>query len=454
MMRSSHSRARSVGALGLVVLLAGCGMSWEARKSVELGWHYMNQNAIREALASFRDAARLSPDSAEVQLALGEAAEVLGEFDQALSAYEAAARRSPSTKTWVRVGRMADRMGNVNLAVQALEAGYGPWRHHAWEATKIGAATFGFCTSSVWPAFWLMWTHCVPAASAYGNHAFTSSSERTPEEVFSILVEAGQRERALALARGRNWLRDGADYCRARDLPVSYQTPGLLAMLLHPEEAVCNVDLGTEAADGGLTNMGRMILSIQAEKASSPEVRKRAEWTLRYRLPDHQVQKTAESLNVTGYRLQHRLKRPAEAVEAFQKAIAADSTFSWPYNNIGLLYMNQNDNEQALAWFTKAVEVNPNHLRAVHNQGRAAHKLKRYDQAATAYSRTIAIDPSYAEAHANLGRVLIEAGRQTEGYRELQVAVSLDPSLEQEQRFLNARFGRDARQRPTPYDTR
>src|SRR4030095_1873702 len=116
MMRSSHSRARSVVALGLVVLLAGCGMSWEARKSVELGWHYMSQNAVREALASFRDAARHSPDSAEVQLALGEATEILGEFDQALSAYQAAARRSPSTKTWGRVGRMAGQIGNRSLA--------------------------------------------------------------------------------------------------------------------------------------------------------------------------------------------------------------------------------------------------------------------------------------------------------------------------------------------------
>jgi tetratricopeptide (TPR) repeat protein len=235
---------------------------------------------------------------------------------------------------------------------------------------------------------------------------------------------------------------------------VSYETTGYLAMLVHPERAACNVDFGTHIASDGAVNIGRIILSTQVAKASNPEDRKRAEWVLRYRLPDHQVPKIAESLNVTGYRLQHRLKRPVEAVEAFQKAIAADPMFSWPYNNIGLLYLNQNDDEQALAWFTKAIEINPNHLRAIHNQGRAAHKLKRYDQAATAYSRTIAIDPSYAEAHANLGRVLIEAGRRTEGYRELQVAVSLDPSLEQEQRFLNAQFGRDARQGPTPYDTR
>jgi hypothetical protein len=41
-----------------------------------------------------------------------------------------------------------------------------------------------------------------------------------------------------------------------------------------------------------------------------------------------------------------------------------------------------------------------------------------------------------------------------EGIRELQVAVGLDPSLQQEQAYLNARFGRDARQGPTPYSTR
>src|SRR5215475_3081572 len=208
MMRSSHSRSRSIGAaLGLVVLLAGCGMSWEARGAFEMGLHNRDQKAFREALTNFRDAARLSPDSVEVQLALGEAAEILGEFDQALSAYQAAARRSPSTKTWVRVGRMADRMGNVNLAVQALEAGYGTWRQHAWEATKLGTATCGFCTSSIWPAVWMMWTHCIPAASKNGGHAFDASRERVPQEVFSILVEAGPRERALAFARGRGWLR-------------------------------------------------------------------------------------------------------------------------------------------------------------------------------------------------------------------------------------------------------
>src|SRR4029453_14383610 len=126
MMRSSHSRARSVGALGLVVLLAGCGMSGQARAAIEAGRQNSNQGADRRALANFAARTRAPAHSLEAQLALGETAEILGEFDQALSAYQAAARRSPSPKAWARVGRMADRMGNVNLAIQTPEAAHGP----------------------------------------------------------------------------------------------------------------------------------------------------------------------------------------------------------------------------------------------------------------------------------------------------------------------------------------
>jgi tetratricopeptide (TPR) repeat protein len=78
-----------------------------------------------------RTATRLAPDSATAQLALGEAAQALGEFDEALSAYQAAARRSPSSRTWLRLGGMADRMGRVDVAMQSLEQAYGPWRKHA-----------------------------------------------------------------------------------------------------------------------------------------------------------------------------------------------------------------------------------------------------------------------------------------------------------------------------------
>jgi tetratricopeptide (TPR) repeat protein len=100
-------------------------MAHGARAALDAGLKAREQGALREALEHFRYATRLAPDSAPAQLALGEAAEVLGEFDEALVAYQAAARRAPSTTTWLRLGEMADRMGHVEQARNYLDAQFG-----------------------------------------------------------------------------------------------------------------------------------------------------------------------------------------------------------------------------------------------------------------------------------------------------------------------------------------
>ena len=292
-----------LGALGLLTLLSGCGTSREARAALDAGQQATAQGSLREALEHFRDAARLAPDSASAQLALGEAAETLGEFEEALSAYQAAARRSPSTTTWLRLGEMADRMGQVDLAIQSLEQGFGPWREHAWFGLKTGAATLVACV----PKRWLSVGQCVPAAVQTGHAYFRASRESIPEYIFRILIESGRREQAIALARERGWLRDDADYCRPRDLSVSGETAGLLAMLLQPDRADCLASLGARISDDGLARLGRLVLLDTVKHSTRPEARAQAEWVLRYRLPDHEIPKIAASLNVTGWRLQNRL---------------------------------------------------------------------------------------------------------------------------------------------------
>jgi len=101
----------ALGALGLIALLAGCETSRQAGAAVDAGRRATEQGDLPVALEHYRTATRLAPDSATAQLALGEAAEALGEFDEALSAYQAEARRAPSTTTWLRLAEMADRIG-------------------------------------------------------------------------------------------------------------------------------------------------------------------------------------------------------------------------------------------------------------------------------------------------------------------------------------------------------
>ena len=427
-------------------------MSRQAGAAVDAGRRSTEQGDLLQALEHYRTATRLAPDSATAQLALGEAAEALGEFDEALSAYQAAARRAPSTTTWLRLGEMADRMGQVDVAIQSLERAYGPWRQHASLGLKVGVGMFVTCVPKVWPNLSAPWSVCLPSATRIGRATFRSSREAVPEYVFRILVEAGRREQAMALARNRGWLREQGDYCQGRDLPASGETAGLLAMMLEPDRADCLVLLGERITDDGLARLGRLVLLDRAQNSRNPESRAQAEWVLRYRLPDHEVPKLAESLNVTGWRLQNRNRTAALAVYA--KAIAADPAFSWPYHNIGRLYMSQDNDAQALTWLTKALAVHPNHLRAQFNLGAAAGRLGRYDEALAAYRRVLTMDPMDAEAHAGIGWLLLKAGRQSEGLRELQIAVRLEPSLDDERRYLDEQFGRDARHGPTPFSAR
>ena len=93
-------------------------------------------------------------------------------------------------------------------------------------------------------------------------------------------------------------------------------------------------------------------------------------------------------------------------------------------------------------------------MRAQFNLGATAGRLGHYDEALAAFNRVLTMDPTDAEAHASIGWLLLKAGRQGEGLRELQIAVRLEPGLDQERRFLDAQFGRDARQGPTPFSAR
>src|SRR4029450_9263501 len=195
MMGCARPWAPALGVLGLVLLLAGCGTSRQAGAAVDVGRRATEQGELREALEHYRTAARLAPDSATAQLALGEAAEALGKFDEALSAdqappaYQPAARRDPATRTWLRLGEMADRMGHVDLAIQSLEQAYGPWREPASFGFKVGVAVLVTCVPRHWPSVSALWTVCLRSSARSGRAGYRATRERAPQSLFCVMVD-------------------------------------------------------------------------------------------------------------------------------------------------------------------------------------------------------------------------------------------------------------------------
>lgn len=451
-------RASACGALGAGVavdrIIPSCGGPARASNALSAGQASARRHAYRDALAQYRVAVLAAPDIPAAHIARGEIADLLGEYDEALAAFQQAAAIAPSRDTRVRLAATAERLGRVDLAVHTLEGAYGTWREHASVGARTALATLATCAPLNLANPVRLWQLCVTGARDAYAFSVEGSREAVPRWMFRILVENGQRDQALALARQRGWGRQDVDYCGVHALAIDEETSALLAMLIHPGRADCALNTAVGIADDGGARLARLMLLDRIANSPQADTRERAQHVLRYRLPDHDVPRLAEALNATGWRLQNVYNAPDEALAVYQRAIETDPRFSWPHHNIGRLYMDKGDYEHARVWLERALAVNPDHWRALYNYGVTSANLKRWPDALTAYRRALAISPGDARLHANVGWTLIELGQRTEADRELQTAVRLDPSLQAERAYLNTRYGPDARMGPTPISSR
>jgi tetratricopeptide (TPR) repeat protein len=284
-----------------------------------------------------------------------------------------------------------------------------------------------------WVFRWLQVSGVALAGAALDREVVAAS-------LFTTLLDSGDTRRALEVARGRGWVREGTDYCAAARGAAGAETRALVGMLAAPDRADCLLPLGRALTDGGLVRRSRMVMQDRIRRSADPRVRREAETFLRYRLPAHDVPKVAESLNIAAYNLQHRFGDQGAAAIAYQKAIAADPKFSWPYANLGRLYMELDQYDLAVDWLATAIRINPTHFRAHANMGVALQTLRRYEEAVSVYRAALALDAEDAATHANLGRSLLSLGRDAEGLRELQIAIRLDPNLDEERELLSRRL--------------
>jgi tetratricopeptide (TPR) repeat protein len=348
----------------------------------------------RDALWHFRAAVAGKPASATAYTLLGTTAELLGEFDEALEAYKNSVMTGQSSEGYFRLGMLAEQMGEPSLAIEWLK-----------KSIAIGEG----------------------------------GDSRVREYLFRTLIENGDQAGALKLARDSAWVgKKITDYCAHQPgLKVSKETQALLAMLIRPDRADCLLDVGIALTDDGLVRLARVTLMDRMKNSSDKQVREKAAWFLSHRLPDHDIHKRAEALNIVGYNLQNAIEKGDLAIEVYKKAIAADPTFSWPYHNIGRVYFNRLEMGPAKEWYSKAVAVNPNHWKAQFNLGWLCLNLKQYDQALAAFRHAVKLNRFDAPGHANLGRTLFELGEDQEALQELEVAIQLDPKIREYPGFPN-----------------
>ena len=107
--------------------------------------------------------------------------------------------------------------------------------------------------------------------------------------------------------------------------------------------------------------------------------------------------------------------------------------------NLGAVYWNSGNPDQAEAEWREALRRAPNHWLVLNNLGLVSARKKRYDEAIEDFQHSIRLRPNYADSHMNLGRTYAETGAMEKAEAQLKAAVALAPLYVQARNEL-ARF--------------
>jgi len=116
------------------------------------------------------------------------------------------------------------------------------------------------------------------------------------------------------------------------------------------------------------------------------------------------------------------------ALDEVRQVLAADPSYGDAYNLRGLIYMRQNDLQQAEDSFRRAIALNPRDGNAIHNLGWLQCQQRRFDDSARSFQQALAI-PTYgarAKTLMTLGLCQASAGQRAEAEQSLARAYELD----------------------------
>ncbi len=117
-----------------------------------------------------------------------------------------------------------------------------------------------------------------------------------------------------------------------------------------------------------------------------------------------------------------------EALAAYTKAIELNPTCAVAYFNRGNACDSLGKHRDALAAYTKAIELNPTFVIAYCNRGNACANLRKHTEALAAYTKAIELNPQLTEAYNNRAIVYRRLGKNHEAITDCSKAIALNPN--------------------------
>ena len=108
----------------------------------------------------------------------------------------------------------------------------------------------------------------------------------------------------------------------------------------------------------------------------------------------------------------------------------------------GVELLQLGKSEEAISYFDKVLEIDPNDLKALNNKGAALGNLGKSEEAISYFDKVLEIDPNHIDALNNKGSVLTLQGKYYEATMYFTKVLTLEPDHERAKiRFDNAKRG-------------
>jgi tetratricopeptide (TPR) repeat protein len=117
--------------------------------------------------------------------------------------------------------------------------------------------------------------------------------------------------------------------------------------------------------------------------------------------------------------------KPAQAREAYRRALDIDSSHPDAHINLGRLLHESGELAEAENHYRCAINSRPNDVTAAFNLGVVLDDQEKLHQAVIAYRQAIACDPTCADAHFNLAQLYERLGRRADAIRHLKACRGL-----------------------------
>ena len=122
-------------------------------------------------------------------------------------------------------------------------------------------------------------------------------------------------------------------------------------------------------------------------------------------------------------------KEYISAKKLYLEVIKRDSKNIKALNNIGIIYFNIGQLNDAIKFFKGVVEIDNKYKDGFNNLGLAYKSQKKYSEALNSFSKCIEIDPEYFQAYNNIGQLQYESGEYTKAVSNFKIAIKINPEL-------------------------